>query len=217
MNAAVTTIPNASATTTRITGLAAILAPILLLASTLAYVTGGNGINDGKAGGAIGVWSCFAFLLAFAGLYRVLEPSAPRAAPILFAVATIGSAAGVGFNIDALLAAEFGREAVDAATEASALSMLAYLPWGLFFPIGVVATGILMRRTGTFPGRSAALVAAGGVLFVASRPSRVDPLAVAADCVLILGFVPIGWSLLAGRRDTTPERFTNTMRTEVGS
>lgn len=216
MTAAVTTIPNASPTTTRITGVAAILAPILMLASTVAFVTEGNGINDGKAGGAIGVWSCFAFLLAFAGLYRVLEPAAPRAAPILFAVAAIGSAAGVGFNVDALLAAEFGRDAVDAASEASALSMLAYLPWGLFFPIGVVATGILMRRTGTFPGRAAVLVVAGGVLFVASRPSRLEPLAVAADCVLVLGFVPIGWSLLAGHRATTPQHST-TMRMEVGS
>ncbi|MGE3620823.1 MAG: hypothetical protein AB7L84_10210 [Acidimicrobiia bacterium] len=195
-----TPIPGASPMAVRLTGLAAIVAPLLLLASTVGYVTDGNGINDGHVGGTFGVWSCFAFLLALVGIHRMVEPVAPRAAPIWMAVVAIGAAAGVGFNIDAILAADFGREAVDAVGEESPLVLLAYLPWGLFFPIGLVGTGVLLWRTRVVPHLTAALVVAGGLLFVASRPPRIDPLAVFGDCVLVLAFAPIGWALLTGRR-----------------
>jgi len=191
-------------TLARIAGRAAILAPILLLLSTVAYLTEGNGINDGFVGGTIGVWSALAFMLAFVGICRALEPAAPRGAPILLCVSLVGWAAGVAFNIDAILAAEFGRDAVDTATEATPFTLLAYLPWGWFGPISLVAIGVLMWRTNTFSRRSAALMIAAGVLFIVSRPARIDPLAVFADCVAILALVPIGWSLLTSARTEAP-------------
>src|SRR5690606_15983821 len=141
------TVPATSPTTTRITGIAAIAAPVLLLASTVAYITDGDGINDGLVGGTIGVWSCLAFLLAFAGIYRALEPHALRAAPILMTVPLIGSSAGVALTIAAVRAAEFGRDAVGAATEGRPFALLAYLPWGLCFPAGRIGTGVLMWRS----------------------------------------------------------------------
>ena len=199
-------IPAASPVTTRITGVAAIVAPLLMLASTVAYVTDGGGINDGLVGGTIGVWSCLAFLLAFAGIYRVLEPHALRAAPILMSVMLIGCAGGIAFNIDGVLSATFGREAIDAATGEQPFSILAYLPWGLFFPAGLIGTGALMWRTRVVAPLSALLVAAGGLLFVSSRPARVDALAVFADVVVALALVPIGWSLLRGVRHTGATR-----------
>lgn len=190
-------IPGASPVTTRITGVAAIAAPLLLLVSTVAYLTDGGGINDGVVGGTIGVWSCLAFLLAFAGISRALEPHALRTAPILMSVMLLGCAGGIAFNIDGVLSASFGREAVDAATDERPFSILAYLPWGLCFPAGLIGTGALMWRTRVPTRRTAALVAAGGLLFVSSRPARVDALAVLADAVLVLALVPICWSLLS--------------------
>lgn len=196
-----TTIPGAGGTTVRITGIAAIIAPILLLASTLAYILDGNGINDGHLGGTIGVWSCFALLLATFGISRVLEPASPRGGPILMAVVTIGIAAGVGLNVDGILAAEFGQGALDIFGDETPIALLAFLPWGWFFPIGMVGTGVVMWRTRTFPRATAVLLALGGIVFITSRPARIDGLAVFGDCLLILGFAPIGWALLTGRRD----------------
>lgn len=193
-------IPAASAATTRITSGAAIAAPILLLASTVAYITDGGGINDGVVGGTIGVWSCLAFVLAFTGIHRALEPHSPRAAPILMAVTVLGCAAGVGFNIDAILAEAFGRDAVDTALEDHPFALLAYLPWGWCFPAGLIGTGVLMWRTRVVSRLTAGLVAAGGLLFVSSRPARVDALAVLGDVVLVLALVPIGWALLGNAR-----------------
>lgn len=193
-----------STAASRIYGVATLVAPLLLLASTVAYLTDGDGLNDGSLGGTIGVWSTLAFALAFIGLYRNLDRYAPTAAPILLAVAVIGSAAGLGFNIDAILAAEFGRDAVDTASEDPSYVLLAYLPWGLFFPAGLVATGTLLWRAKACARASAALLIVGGVLFVMSRPARIDPLAVAADCALVLALAPIGWSILTRGRAGYP-------------
>jgi len=192
-----TLAPNPTAR--RIGGWAMILGPVLLLASTVAFITDGEGINHGHLGGTIGVWSCLALSLAFIAILRATEPVAPRAAPILTAIAVIGFAAGVGFNIDAIVAADFGREAVDAATEETPYVLLAFIPWGWFAPLTFVATGVLLWRTGGgVPRRSAGLLIAAGVLFLASRPARVEPLAVISDCALILALVPMGWSALTG-------------------
>lgn len=128
-----------------------------------------------------------------------IEPRAPRAAPLLLISGFIGWAAGVGFNVDAILSAEFGREAVDTATEDHPFTLLAYVPWGWFAPLSVTATGVVLWRTRAFSRPSAALLVVAGVLFIASRPARIEPLAVIADCVAIVALVPIGWKLLASR------------------
>ena len=193
-------IPAINPTIARISGVAAILAPILLLVSTVAYITDGGGINDGRVGGTIGVWSALAFAVAFAGITWAIEPLAPRAAPILLTLAIMGWAAGVGFNTDAILSAEFGRAAIDTAIEDDPFALLAYIPWGWFAPISVTATGVVLWRTRAFSRLSAFLLIVTGVLFVASRPERIEPLAVIADCLAIVALVPIGWTLRASRR-----------------
>lgn len=195
-----------NATTTRIAGWAAIAAPLLLLGSTVAFLTHGDGINDGFVGGTIGVWSALAFMLAFVGIFRVLEFRAPRAAPIWLSITLMGWAAGVGFNVDAILAAEFGRETVDTAIEDRPFTLLAFVPWGWMAPLGVVAAGVLMRRTNTFGRVSGLLTVAAGVLFIASRPARIGPLAIFADCIAVLALVPIGWALLAISRTASDAR-----------
>lgn len=193
-------LPAVNPTIAGISGVAAILAPTLLLASTVAYLTDGGGINDGRVGGTVGVWSALAFAIAFAGITSAIEPVAPRAAPILLTLAIIGWAAGVGFNTDAILAAEFGRAAIDTAIEEDPFLLLAYIPWGWFAPISVTATGVVLWRTRVFSRTSAALLIVTGVLFIASRPARIEPLTVIADCLSIVALVPIGWTLLASRR-----------------
>jgi hypothetical protein len=186
----------------KVYGVAIMLAPLLMLASTIAYVTVGEGINVGVLGGVIGVWAAFALAIGFVGLLRLLEPSAPRAAAVLTVLALTGFTAGAVFNVNAAFDALVGPEleaAIDAAIDrggADAMLILAFLPWGFFGPITMLATGVLLWRTRTTPRWSAALLAAGGVLFVASRPERIDVLALIADGVLVLALLPIGWAML---------------------
>lgn len=192
----------------RIHGLATIAAPLLLLASTIAFIYEG-GINDGIVGGTIGVWSIFALVVGFAGIYRMIEPKAPRAAPFFMAASLVGFTAGVAFNVQAMYLNAYGTDLLDDIStgrlaDAPAVGMFAFLPWGLLTPVGLVATGVLLWRTRVVPTWSAALLVLGGILFVASRPQRVEALALVADGTLVLALAPIGWSMLTRTRAAAP-------------
>lgn len=173
------------------------------MGSTIAYVTE-DGINDGVVGGMIGIWSTFALAVAYAGIYRI-EPRAPRVGPIFGVLALVGAAAGTLFNLQAMYLAAYGNDLLTDAMDGSlpdvsTLTFFAFLPWGWLGPVSFVATGILLWRTRAAPTWSALLLILGGILFISSRPARIEPLAIACDIVLVLALVPIGWSMLARRR-----------------
>lgn len=188
----------------RVFGLATVAGPLLLLGSTIAFLTE-NGINDGVIGGMIGIWSTFALAIAFVGIYRIVEPRAPRIGPIFGAIAVIGFTAGALFNLQAMYLAVYGKDLLSdlmegALPDVPAFTFFAFLPWGWLVPVSLVATGVLLWRTRLVPNWSAALLVLGGVLFISSRPARIEPLAIACDIALVLALVPIGWSMLARRR-----------------
>jgi hypothetical protein len=193
-----------SPTSARFYGIVTIMAPLLLLASTVAYVSAGEGINHGVLGGVIGVWSCFTFALTFVGLARTLEPWAPRAAVTLTLIGVVGFTAGAGFNVDAIQRAISGP-APDGAFEAAIsgaepVVLLAFLPWGWFAPLAFILAGIFLWRARLVSWWSGALLIAGGVLFVTARPARVDLVAILGDGLLVLALVPIGLAMLASAR-----------------
>jgi hypothetical protein len=193
----------------RIHGTAMILAPLLLLASSVAYITAGEGINDGVLGGTFGVWCIFALAIGFVGLLRLLEPAAPRIAPVLLASVLIGCLAGVGFQTLAILTPIFGPEinvVLENLEGSDTIALFAFFPWGLLLPLSLILTGIVLSRTPLVPRWSARLLVAGGLLFAASRPEKVDVLALIADATLIAALVPIGWTMLTSARAATPAR-----------
>ncbi|MGE3286299.1 MAG: DUF4386 family protein [Pseudonocardia sp.] len=191
----------------RIHGVATVLAPVLLLASSLVHVLSEGGINNGMWGGIIGVWSALAFVVAFVGLCRVLEPAAPGAAPVVLVFGLLGWAAGSAFAVNAIHAAVHGQDLLFEATEglADPAVLLAFLPWGWFAPLSFVLLGWLLWRTGTGPRWAAALLAVGGLLFVIGRPAEIDAIAVAADVALLLALVPLGVRMITGSL-VAPER-----------
>lgn len=185
----------------RIHGIALILGPVLLGASTVAFITVGDGINDGVLGGTLGVWACMAMTLGFVGLFRALEPVAPRAAPALMVLAVVSFVAGTGFSVLAIETAVSGGDYMAGGPAGETLiAFFSLFPWGLFGPLMYVLTGILLWRTRAVPRWSAVLVALGGVLFVLSRPERIDVLAVVCDITLIAALAPVGRSMAFGGR-----------------
>lgn len=192
----------------RIYGVITIVAPLLLLGSTVAYLVDGEGINDGVLGGTVGVWSALAFVIAFAGILRLLEVRAPRAAPILAIFALAGFSGGIAFNLDAIFTALLGPDgnaAVDTAFDegGNAIGLLAFQPWGWFAPLSLVLVGIFLWRTRTTAWWTGALMIVGGVLFLVSRAGEVDPLVPVGDVALILALVPVGWAILTRARSAT--------------
>ncbi|BBG04706.1 MULTISPECIES: hypothetical protein [Pseudonocardia] len=186
------------ATAGRIAGTAAVLGPFLLLGSSLLFLFVENGVNSGVLGGTVGLWACLALAIAVPGVLRAVEPVAPRAAPRVAAVVTIGLVAGAAFNIQAMYHAATGTVLLDRAGEdVPLLAVLAFLPWGWFTPLGLALSGWLLLRAGArMPG---ALLAVAGVLFVIGRPGTIGPVVLASDLALIAALVPLGATMATGR------------------
>lgn len=193
----------------RLMGAATVAAPVLLLLSTISYISAGNGMNDGEAGGAIQVWAMIAFGLVTVSLARLLEPAAPRAAATLTVVGLIGAAGGVGYGIDSIQAAIFGTGSIQEAD--SAVAPLALQLPGVLFPVSLIGLGLMLARSGTVARWSGWTMAVGALLFPLSRIPDVEALAIAADAILVIALVPLGVQMIrAGASgQLRPERRSN--------
>lgn len=180
----------------RIAGVAAIAAPVLLLASTAAYGARGAAMNDGALGGALQVGAMILFGIAVVGLARAAEPRAPRAAAAVTVLGLVGTAGGVGFGVDSIQAEVFGSGSIQ--DSGAAAGVLALRLPGIVFPIALLGLALLFARTRTAPAWLAAALAVGAVLFPLARIPGVVPLALGGDAVLVVAMVGLGSLLLRG-------------------
>ena len=192
----------------RLSGAAIVAAPVLLLVSTISYITAGDGMNTGEAGGAIQVWAMIAFALAMVSLARLLERPAPRAAAALTVVGLIGAAGGVGYGIDSIQAAIFDTGSIQE-TDSAVAPLALQLP-GVLFPLSLIGLGVMLARTGVVARWSGWALAAGGLLFPLARIPDVEALALVGDALLVMALVPLGWQTIRGAvsRDAQPHRRT---------
>lgn len=194
----------------RFLALTVVVAPVVFLISDVAYITAGNGINNGVLGGTIGVWSVFLLGWAFLGISRALEPLAPRGALALLILVVPMVAGGAAFNVTGIHWDLFGNDldAIAASGGGGAIGLLAFLPWGWFAPVSFVVAGILVWRTSIAPRWAGLVTVLAGVLFISARPASIDLLAVVCDVTMVLGLVPIGLALLRRTSDTTDREAT---------
>ena len=184
----------------RVTGIAAVLAPLLMLASTIAHMAGGDELNSGEAGGIIQVWATIALGIAVVGLARLLEESTPRGA-LLVVVLGIGAvAAAAGYGIDAIHADVHDVDSLQDVSTSLAAPLALQLP-GLMHTVGLVTLGVLLARHRVVPAIAAYSIVLGAVLFLAARIPDIEELALVGDAVLLVGFGGAGLTLL-GRRGT---------------
>ena len=169
-------------------------APLLLLASTMAYAAGG-GINNGRAGGTIQVYAMAAWILVVIGLTRLLEVPLPRAAAVLTVVGALGVAGGVAYGVDSIHVAETGVSAEDIA---AAGPLALYIP-GVLFPLAHIGIGVALLRARVRPRWSGIVLIVAAILFPASRIPAVVALAIAADALFLIALAPLGWAILQGR------------------
>lgn len=179
----------------RTTGLAVIVAPLLLLASTLAYVANGQGLSEGEAAGAIQIWAFIAFGVAVVGLARAVEAHAPRAGAVLSVLGIVGAAGGVAYGMDSIQVA-----VLDGSIAQSSVTPFALRLPGLAFPLSFAALGVLLARHHLVPVTAGYGLAIGAVLFPVSRIPDVAALAIAADVLVVVSMAAIGLHLLASRR-----------------
>ncbi|GAA1745364.1 hypothetical protein [Luedemannella helvata] len=195
----------APALPTRIYGVAAVLAAILLVASTIAFIVRGgftnDAMNNGILGGTLVVWTVFALILTFAGVSRLMEPRFRRWSKALL-ILSATYAASVGFGLHSIDMEYYGRS-FDAdnelATGQQVIGFFAMYPWGALGPVTFILIGVLLWRAGQVPAWAGIVLVAGGVLFIPGREGNIG-LTVATDILLFVGLLAIARALLAAAR-----------------
>ncbi len=181
---------------TTLFGVAMIMAPLLLLVSTITSVIG-EGLGEDQAGGIIQVYAMAGFLLVTIGLTQLLEDVVPRAAAVLTLLGALGVAAGVGYGINAIYT-DIGTLDLNNDVEGVAAPLALQLP-GILFPLSFLALGVALYRARVQPRWCGLAIALGAVLFPVSRIGSIDVLAPVPDVLFLLGLAPLGWSLVQGR------------------
>ena len=168
---------------------AAIVAPVLLLASSVAFAAGG-GLNHDELGGALLVYAFIAMIGVAIGIARAVEQALPRASAWLLGFAVLGCGAGVGFGIDSIHAALPGGTAIEDAKTTS--GQLALMVPGTIFPLSFAALGVALWRAGVAPKSSGPLLVAASLLFPIANIPDSEVIAVAVNGLFLAALWPLG-------------------------
>jgi hypothetical protein len=180
-----------------LTGTAGVLAPLLLLASTLAFMANGKGLSEGEVGGTLELWAFVAFGVALAGLARVLEPVNARVAAVVTGLGVLGAAGGAAYGLDAIASGAFHVSVQDVGAGVTPLALR--VP-GVAFPLALVVLGVALARHELVRPVAAWSLVAAAVLFPAARIPDSIPVAVASDVLNVVAVGSIGLSLLGRAR-----------------
>jgi hypothetical protein len=182
---------------TRLTAGAFVAAPLLIAASSLAWVAGSEPTR-----GVLQFYGVALSVIVILTLTHALAPAFPRAAVALTLLGVLGVAAGAGFAVDNIHGALLDDAyLVDDGGATGAL--VAQLP-GPMFALAWVGIGAALLRGGLQPRWSATLLIVAGVLFPVSRIGEIAPLALADDLLFLVALAPLGAAVMRGREILAP-------------
>lgn len=182
------THPPRSTAAVRLTSVAALVAPVLMAASTVAYVIGDEGFEQGQAGGVLMIWSAIAYAIALPGLARVLEHRSTGGFVFASIAGVVGSVGTALYAFDGIHLSASGASVADLDTATVPLALR--IP-GLFFPLTLLVLGVLLVRHHVVPLAAGALLAVAGLLFPVSRIGDLAALALGVDVLALVGLALI--------------------------
>ncbi|MCI0157658.1 hypothetical protein KNO15_13235 [Leifsonia shinshuensis] len=176
----------------RLQSLGLVVGPALFALSPLFWVGGHYGI----VGGMLIAVATVPWVYGLLGEYGRLRPLLPRIAGLWLLLVLLGMFGTIAFGLQGFFEGVFGvadRTALDAFAD--------YPPWGAavlllsgpVFPFALLILGILHWRTRLSPRWTAGLLCAAAVLFPLARLLRLEPLAVAADLLMLAAFCVLAW------------------------
>ncbi len=177
---------------TRLLGAALVVAPLLLLASSIAWLAGSEATR-----GVLGFYAFATFALVVFTLTQAFSDTLPRTAAALTVVGMLGAAAGVGFSIDAIHSTlPNSVELIDDGGTAGVL--VANVP-GLMGPLAFIGIGIALLRSGVQPRWCGVALIVAGALFPPSRIGDIPALGAVDDLIFLLALAPLGLAIMSGR------------------
>lgn len=180
----------------RLTTAAIFVAPVLIVASTIAYSLA-DGMNRGQIGGALQLYAWSILGLAIVGLVLPLRYVLPRTASVALGLGLFTAATGASYGVDSMWAAITGMpQLVD---QGSPVAFAAMAPPAATLILTFVILGVAYARSGLIPAPVGYLLALVGPLFPAGRATNLLPIALLTDLVLLGAMVAIGRGLIARR------------------
>lgn len=180
----------------RLTTAAIFVAPLLIVASTIAYALA-DGMNRGQIGGALQLYAWSILCLAVVGLVLPLRYVLPRTAAAALGLGLITAATGASYGVDSMWAAITDMpQLVD---QGSPVAFAAMAPPAATLVVTFIILGLAYARSGLVPAPVGYLLALVGPLFPAGRATNILPIALLTDLVLLGAMVAIGRGLLARR------------------
>lgn len=186
----------------RLYGVCLVMAPLLQAAATLFW----EGGSTGMAGGVLTVYAFTFWIGVFFAFAARLRPRMPRLALATLSAGVLGSVAGTNFGVEGIVEGGLGMadlsEAIlaGAGPPGTAAMVLGFFLPGALFPLALLVCAAALLRAGAVPSWCGALLGLGAVAFPLSRIPRVQWLAVAADLLLALPLLWLGWQHLTARR-----------------
>ncbi len=165
-----------------VTDAAAVVAPLSMLAGTVAFALGGD-LNEGRVAGTIMIWAAGAYALALPGLAGRLRGWWAAFVGVAGAVGAAGIAA---YGMDAIQ-----REVSGATVVGSDITPLALRIPGLLLPLALLVLGVGLARSRAAAEPAAWGLAAAAVLFPVSRITNVIPLALGCDLLVLVSVTAI--------------------------
>ncbi len=174
----------------RVLVIAMILAPILLLASTLVSLPDDD-FAESVPQGVLVMFAMGLFFLAFVAVTRLLGQRLPRLSALLLLTGALGAQAGTAFGVVVIARAK-GLELQAGSLEA------AFNAPGILFPMTWLALGACVLYAKVAPAWTGIALALAGVAFPVSRIGTVGEIAVVADVLFVVALSGFAMVVLRG-------------------
>jgi hypothetical protein len=173
--------------------LAMIIGPILVFASTVAWVADQEG-----ARAVLQIWGMIGLGMVLAGLAHRLRLTVPLGAAAILVLGLAGTSVGTAYGLEIAMVDYFGVERLNE-QEVLTAHLGLQLP-GLMFPLSLLVTAVLGRRHGMFGAPAAVLLGVAAAAFPASRIPAEAGIALVADGLLLAALAPVGLASLRAAR-----------------
>ena len=175
-----------------------VLAPLLLIASTLATLPDDN-FSESVPQGVLQLFAMGMFFLAYVAVSQLVATKLPRASTLLMVAGAIGAQAGTSFAV-VMIARAKGLEL----QAGDALELAFNLP-GVLFPLTWLALGLCLLATKAAPAWAGAGLMLAAICFPVSRIGATAEIAVVADVLFLASLTGIAVAALGRAPSATPQ------------
>ena len=154
--------------------------------------------------GTLQVLSFALWVLAFQGMFNLIQKALPRYAVIGFALAVYACIGGNNFGVDGIYGEAMGLKTLAEFNELHAkigfpTAVILFIP-GTLFPLSMLLLGIQLVRTKRVSTLAGILLCIGAACFPLSRIPRIDILAHIDNVVLLMAHIVIALELSGSRK-----------------